>query len=287
MGRFSRFNGNIKPFAVGVAQTVIFPAAEIESTGVVDFQVAWSGANPAASIINRIRVRASGATLIDLPYTAFQAWQQRFFKSNTADVSADQILNIPFFLPDAPTMDEADRCQFPLGAQAQVELDLLAAVAAGSAIIGWTQTDIAPQYFPRCYSQPMNIPASVRNGKYSFSESGIIRGLIMPMVGIERCIATISGRNAYDLPGRSYSGLTFPRSILEDKDAAYATEVVTTPRALSVDLGIPAAFGSSFITLDTAGGWGGVTNELAIYAVDSQNVQAANPAASGGQNTRG
>lgn len=287
MGRFSRFNGNLKAFTAGVAQTIVFPAAEIESTGVVNFQVAWTGANPAASIINRVRVRSSGTTLIDLPYTAFQAWQQRFFKSNTADVSADQILNIPFFLPDAPTIEDADRCQFPLGAQAQVELDILAAVAAGSATIGWTQTDVAPQYFPRCYSQPMNIPASARNGKYSFSESGIIRGLIFPMVGVERAIATISGRNAFDLPGRSYSGLTFPRSILEDKDAAYTTEVVTTPRCLSVDLGIPAAFGSSFMTLDTAAGWAGVLNELAIYAVDLQSVQVANPAASGGQNTRG
>lgn len=287
MGRFSRFNGNTKAIANLVAQTIVFPAAEIESTGVVMFHLMWTGANPAATTVGRIRVRASGQTIIDLPLAGFLAWQQRFFKSNTADASADQVLNIPLFLPDAPTLEAADQCQFPLGAQAQVEIDLLAAVVTGVMTIGWTQTDVAPVYTPRCYSQPLNLPASIFNGKYSYSESGIIRGIILNTVGVNRAVATISGRNAWDLPGRQFGGATFPKSILEEKDAGYNVETQSNPKCLSVDLGIAAAFGSSFMSLDTGAGWAGTTNEVGIYAVDFQTVQAANPAGVGGQNNRG
>lgn len=289
MARWTRFSGVTKAITgAGAVQTVIFPPNEIESAGIVMVQVLWTGANNAltANKVNRFRIRASGQTIVDVSIPFLFAYLQRFNKANFPDLTGDQCLTFPFFLPDAPSEEQADICQFPTGSQMQVEVEFGTAAVAGVALCQFIQSDVVPIYTPRLYAFPLNFPAATRNQKYSFSDSGVVRGVILDQAGIDRAQLTISGRNAFEAPGRQFAALTWPTGGLERKEMPYNGTTTATPAMITSSLGIPAAYGSSYLTLDTGAGWAGATNELGLYTVDQQAIVAAAPASAGGSNSR-
>lgn len=288
MARWKRFSGVTKPIAgAGAVQTIIFPPNEIESAGICQVQILWTGANATltANKVNRVRVRASGQTIVDLTPAFLFAYLQRFTKANFPDLTGDQCLTIPFYLPDAPSEEQADACQFPVGAQMQVEVEFGTAAVAGVALCQFIQTDITPLWTPRIYAAPLNFTAgAVRNQKYSFAETGVVRGIILDQAGIDRAQLTISGRNAFEAPGRQFAGLTWPTGGLERFEMPYNGTTATTPAMLTSSLGIPAAYGSSYLTLDTGAAFAGPAAEMGIYAVDNQAAVAGGGA--GGSNGR-
>lgn len=269
MGRFYRFSGVQKAIANLVAQTIVFPAAEIESAGVVKYMIAISAGTIAD--INRVRVKAGGSNVVDIRRDHLQAFQQRFYRSNLPDATAGKLLTIPLNFPHAPTEDEQDLCQFPLGASAQVEIEFAATIVAGAAIIGYEMSDVDPLWTPRLYGSQMNIPASSTNAKYAFAESGIIAATVCSQTGISKSTLSVSSRNAMELPGPVYSGLALGNLI----DASQFDSDGNTSKTIlarACHLGIAAAQGSSQLMLDTSAAWPGVTEELTLWAIAPQGA---------------
>lgn len=269
MGRFYRFSGVQKQIANLVAQTVVFPAAEIESAGVVKYMVAISGGTLAD--ITRVRVKAGGANVVDIRRDHLQAFQQRFYRNNIPDATAGRLLTIPLNFPHAPTEDEQDLCQFPLGASAQVEVEFAATVVAGVAIIGYEMSDVDPLWTPRLYGSQMNVPASATNAKYAFSESGIVAATVNIQTGISKSTLSISSRNSMELPGPVYSGLVVG-NLLDASQFDSDGNTSKTILARACHLGIPASQGASQLMLDTSAAWPGVTEEFTLWAIAPQGA---------------
>jgi len=266
MSRKSDFLGTSKVIAATTAQTLTWTGTEIPYRGVIAYHFAMSDVGNIISDIDRIRVRSGGATIIDCARTHLQAWVQNIAKSNNGPQSAGQVLTIPLFDAMKPLREQQDVSQMPPDRQAQVEITTTAGTTAGTALLGWTITDAEPLMFPRFLSTQLNFPASTRNAQYSFAESGDIRGFTISTTGIDRLRFVVSGREATNAPGAQFAAVAFGDMFLEMNSLDSGT-VFTSPTFHRVELGIPAAPGSSYVQLDTGAAWAGVANEMALYSM--------------------
>ena len=270
MGRKASFQGSSKAFVATTAQTIVFTPTDIESAGCVQLMFALTGAANDIADFDRIRVRAGGDVIVDCSVLQLQAYQQRWSNRFVSNVAGDTAFSIPLNFLDAPrgmNGEPQDRCQFPPNREIQVELVTLATIpAAGTVICGWKQTDVPAEFFMRYYSSVLNLPASSRNVKYTFAEPGIVRGLTLPTAGIDRAELYVSDRTAWRLPGAQFGGVTIG-DLWSQKDFFEDGASVTAAKHRSVDLGIPAAAGSSYLVMDTGAAWAGATNEGAFYAI--------------------
>ena len=267
--RKATFQGSSKTIANLVVQTLVFTPQDLESAGLVQLMFATTGAANTASVVaDRIRVRAGGDVIIDCSWAQMQAFQQRWSNRFVANADADTTFSIPLNFLDAPrgmTGEQQDRCQFPPNREIQVELTTTAAAVTGTIMAGWKQTDRPAECFQRYYSSVLNIPGSATNARYNFAEPGILRGLTLPQANISRAELYVSDRQAWRLPGPTFAGGT-STDLLSQKDFFEDGVTETATKHHSVDLGIPAAAGSSYLLLDTAAGWS-TANEGAFYAV--------------------
>lgn len=272
MGRKASFQGSAKTVAATAVQTIVFTPTDIESAGCVQLMFAWTGAGNTNSDIDRIRVRAGGDILVDCSWFQLQAFQQRWSNRFVANADAGTAFSIPLNCLDCPRGmggEPQDRAQFPPQREIQVEIVTLNTTVAGTLTCGWKQTDVPAEFFIRYYSSVLNLPASSRNVKFPFVESGILRGLTLPTVGIDRAELIVSDRSAWRLPGAQFGGVA-TGDMLNEKDFFEDGTTEVGPPILkhhSVDLGIPAAAGSSSLIMDTGAGWLGVANEGAFYSV--------------------
>jgi hypothetical protein len=266
MARIHRFSGVQHALAAGVAQTVIFPSNEIEGAGVIAFNIHLNGAGNDLNDIDGVRVLASGDLIMDVSVAQLRTWIEGTHKTGFVQALTETVLHVPLYMPDLVDRDARDSCQFPAGAQPQVEVDMLATVAAGNAIISWTKTDQQPRLASRYYSSVLNIAASQNNARYPFSDGGIIRGVTYPTVGVSRARLVISDREAWRISGAQFLGATWgdfhPQIRMGEQPYT-----ILTPLFNPCSLGLPAAVGSSFLELDTGAAWVGVTNEIAIWSV--------------------
>jgi hypothetical protein len=283
MGRKASFQGSSKPVAAAAVQTVVFTPTDIESAGCVQlmFQLFGNAAPQPFSGIDRIRVRAGGDVIWDSTREQLQAYQQRWSNRFSFNADTEGTFSIPLNFLDAPrgmSGEHQDRCQFPPNREIQVEIVTLATVVVGSIVCGWKQTDIPAEFFPRYYSNVLNLPAGSRNVKYTFAEPGIVRGFTLPTAGVDRVELYISDRTAFRLPGSQFGAAVAANTgdMSRQKDFFECGQVdlgpaIGTTQHIAVDLGIPALAGSSYLLMDTiAGGatpWLGVTNEGVIYSI--------------------
>jgi hypothetical protein len=282
-GRTGNFAGNPKTINAG-AQTVIWSSSEIDSTGVIQFELSLAG-NGAANwqqlnFIDRVRVRAAGRPIIDVPLAVLQAYTAAYSEANYSDVnsgSANGALIIPLNLLDGPTMESRDQCQFPAGVEAQVEVVFTSSALAGQAILGWKTSVQVPRFFPRLISSAANwAAAAARAQKFAFSGDGIIRAIATLTAGIDRLECYVSGQRAFNKPGAVYgnpasAGATFSDMSVET-DVLEEGAQVGTYRFRKTDLLIAAAGGSSYVQADTLASYAGPAGEVCIYEL----VPAAN-----------
>ena len=264
MARSHRFSGVSKVIAATTTQTITFPANEIEGAGVVGYDILFQGGADIADV-ERIRVFASGDLILDMSPAQLRTWIEGTHRTGTVQPTTDTRLHIPLYMPDLVTRDERDGCQFPLGAQPQVEIDLLNTVPAGTAIIGWTKTDVAPMYASRLYSSVLNFSASQVNARYALQDGGVIKGIIINTVGVDRARLVLSDREVFRVPGPQFNGLTFGNDILALR-MNESPVTLTDPFFVPVSFGIPAAVGSSYLELDTGAAWAGVSNEIVVWS---------------------
>lgn len=267
MGRRANFFGAQKAITGGVIQTLTWTSSEIESAGVIEYIIGLAPAGNGLDDFTRFRMRASGATIIDCSIIALLSLQQRFVPNNTPNAATGNILNVPLFDVRAVIEDAQDLYQFPKGAEVQIELVTAATSVAGSAVIAWKSTNIEPAGYAKYLGRTLNIPASAAQAPYPFTEDGILHALTIPTLGIQIAELQVSGARAWRLPGGVFAGLAIG-DILASKDFLFDGSTVLAPvtKTISIDLGVPAATGSSAIILDTSAAWVGATNEGFFYS---------------------
>lgn len=272
MARRANFFGAAKTVLVTAAQTITFTSSEIDGAGVIAYFLSFGTAGNDYGDLDRVRVRAGSQILVDLTANELMAYNQCYSKSNFNETAAGvQTITIPLNLMDGPTDDARDQCQFPPGAEPLVEVVTLNTTVAGSILCGWETTNVAPKYFPRIISKSTVSPVSTKNNSLVFSDSGAIRGIIMPTAGVDRAELTVSGERAWVMPGTQYSAIAYG-DMLSQKDFDVFGLTSTPPVGIkyavhSCDLGLPAASGASNLIWDTGAGWT-ANSEIAIYSVD-------------------
>lgn len=275
MARRTNFNGTTQVINAGVAQILTWTASQIPSARVVAYHLTLQGAGNDLSDITRIRVSANGANIFNVTPLQLRAFWEHYSGGAIKYPATSQTLTIPFCLLDAPTPEQADICQFPTGAQAQVEISLAATAAAGVAILGWTETTIEPMLFPRLLASVLNIPASAALQRYNFQESGMVRGFQLPHTGIDRAKLTLAGQDFTYLPGLQFNGLANLGDMLFDAESLHGdgpgsagpVAAIAAEPFSRISAGIAAPIDSSYLELQTGAGWAGVANEMTLYAV--------------------
>lgn len=275
MARRTSFNGTSQTINAGVAQILTWTPSQIPSGRVVAYHLALQGAGNDLGDVTRIRVSANGANIINVTPLQLRAFWQSYSGGAIKYPATSQAITIPFCFLDAPTPEQADSCQFPVGAQAQVEVALAATAAAGVALLGWTETTIEPMFFPRLLASVLNIPASAALQRYNFQESGIVRGVQIPHTGVSRAKLTIAGQDFTYLPSLQFNGLANLGDMAYDAESltgegpgsAGPVAAIAAEPFSRVSAGVAAPIDSSYLELETGAGWAGVANEMTLYAV--------------------
>lgn len=266
MGRYVDWSAAPKVTAASVP--VQWTGNDIPANGVVAYHVEFTGAGMTYGDVTRIRVKSQGVTIIDLDNAHFTAFIQRFTKTNRVLAAADTFFTIPLWLPEkeAESDDEgADICQMPRGGAPTVELQIGAGGAAGTALIGYTVSDIAPKWYPVIVGSALQIAASTANGKYPLFEPGGVKAFSINTTGLDRVKLVLAGIQKYHSDG------VLAQAVQDDRNLA------TTLNPIWLDVGgrdlkglMSAPAGSSYLELATAAGWAGATNEGGIYALRPQ-----------------
>jgi hypothetical protein len=177
--------------------------------------------------------------------------------------------------------EEADAVQFPVGSNVTIEIVFNANAVAGSIFCSWTETDVHPRAYPKLYSSQMNIAATNTNGRYPFSEDGVIRGFGLETTGLARFRAVANGRQIYHAQGQPANSTTVTEDmlVLESEQVfglptpsvaagtAAQDNSVQDPTWIKVQAGETGSSGRTFVELGTTAAWSGATSELGIYAI--------------------
>jgi len=265
MTRVYDFSGSRKTIAATTAQTLIFNGSEIESQGVVAYHLLFDGAGNILSDVDAIRVKANGQTIIDVSEDELRAFYSRFAGFDLA-ASATRF-TIPFYSLEAPNEALADVSQFPVGAEATIEVDMNTGSAAGGLKCAWTKSDVAPQMYPSLIAQQMGIGASAQNERFSFSTTGILQGFGIANDGtteIGRLKLVLSGIQVLHAPGTEYIAAGVHTDGLAELQAYTGREDVTNPLFIKLNTGIAAAYGSSYFELTTGASWA-ATKRVVLY----------------------
>jgi hypothetical protein len=254
------------PITATTAQTLTFTQSDIPSEQIVAYHFAFTGTGNDLGMVERIRVMANGSPIINCDRTSLIALFNTFTMDRALMQATDTRFTIPLYLMDAYGQDAQDISQFPRQASVQIEIQTDATTGAGRCFCGWTETDMDGALFPRILGSQMNIPASSANARYNFGESGVVRGVYVPHAGLQRLRVVVGGRQAVHGPSLDYLSAATGDMLAEYLRGDGAGQNPTVPFQ-RIDLEDPAPISSSYLELETGGGWGGITNEATIYAL--------------------
>lgn len=274
MVRRTDFNGQTRAVVASATQTLVWTNSDIASERVIAYHISITGTTVDLSMLDRIRLSANGSNIVNITPLQLRAFWQSY-SGGRYKLAADAVnFTIPLLLLDSPTPDSQDISQFPIRSQVQLELVFTTGVAETATVfIGWTETSVAPQVFPRILASAMNIGASVSLQRFNFQENGIIRGIGMPHTGIDRAKIALGNEEFTFVPSEEFVGLAAAGDMLFEVESLYgngpgsAGTPLTTDAISRITAGISAPVDGSFIELQTGAGWAGVANEAVIYAV--------------------
>ena len=272
MARTFGYSGKTQTIAATTAQTVTFNSSDFNPNGAVAFHFALTGTNTLAQV-TRIRVKANGETVVDIATAHFRAFLDRFTLSQAAPATTRAAFTLPLNVPDSADAEKADLCGWPTGAECQIELTTDATTGAGLAMLGWTRSTVAPLYYSSLIGRPLNIAASQTNAQYNVSQRGMIQGLSLNTVGLDRAKLVLSDQEVMLLPGAQYLGAATGDLFREAStiySGTFSATGVANPAWIKMDGGLEARQGSSYLELSTGAAWAGVTNEATLWSLIGQ-----------------
>jgi len=259
MAIFRNYNAGARAIAPGVAQTVVWNSSDIPGTGVSAYHIDMTGAGNDFANVTRVRIKAAGQTIWDVNGPHIQSMIQRLGRSNLAPAAADTNFVLPLYKEDYGDNEGMKFLGgFPRGLAPTLEIDVDAAVAAGNAFCGWSQSDQPFAFYTKYIGSQTNIAAGVVNGRVPLTQDGIIRGISINSVGLLRLKIQMSGVQLMNLSAAQIQA--YQR--LEN------TAVVVDPVFIPIEFPFAAVGGDSYFEIDTQGGvWVGPTNEITVYSV--------------------
>lgn len=294
MGRKYDYYSATKTFSSN--QTVTFSAGEIPSAGVVAYHLTFDDAAAAGTVnsdATRVRVKANGVLIVDMPGTMLFALNQRFGSghpsygdkaltnlSSAGAADLHQRFTIPLFDVCDPDKERRDMTQFPPGAGVTVEVAWGTVTASSTCTIGWSETDMPARAYPKFISQAMNVAINQTNARFSFADEGLIKAIGLNAKGCRRARLVLSGEQVLHLGGHLTDDANDINSMLlevnqldnryGDTDTAATAQTGSTridPTWIEV-LPRPAGSGRTFVELATWSGtsWAGAANEFAYFA---------------------
>lgn len=278
-------NGVVKTLAAG-AQKIAFVGGELPpgtrgangASSLIKHCVSLQGsggANNLFSYIDRIRVKANGVPIWDIDREFYGAWIERHMAcTDYSPGSSATKFTLYYNDPSQATNELADASScFPYDATPTIEFDFNASTLAGKLLVQSVFSDREAPFYPSMFGNAMNIPGSSTSGFFQYTEEGLVRGLAMKHAGIDRVQLTCSDIDLYNGAGPAYGGAAstnlFGNPIVETQaDELY---VVNYANHVWFEVhGVPAQFGRSNVKMVTTSDWGGVGNELTIYAMRAQ-----------------
>jgi hypothetical protein len=280
-GRTYDYKAEIATIGAGAGQ-ITFNPQQTMGDYVAETQIAIA---PAAGATNqdigrftRFQFSAAGVPIFTWTLDQLRAYVERFSRSNWVTPLTETTITIPWCLLDAPTLYDADACQFPLGAGMSVQIQYGAnggggGAATGSATIMMSHSFATrePEFYPIFKSDQMNIQAGpvggIGAGLYPFVEPGEVRAITFPTTGIHEMRLQLSGELVVKLPGPA--NLSAPANLIRETQQLRNGPVSFSPLCFATPFGLSAGYERSFLALDVANSWAGPANELGIYAIRS------------------
>jgi len=290
MARTHSFSPAVKSLTLGATNTVVWNPAEIDSAGVIAFHLLidsnnTTGTAVTASVIDRIRIKANGQTVIDITGLQLRAYQERFSPKGGSDVDSASYLTIPVNSLDAKSDDDGDRCQFMPGASATCEVTTSALPAAGSGSpsaalrLGWSKTTVAPEFYMTLLSNQCNITTNQTNARVPLGGPGFVQGIGLNTVGLNRVRMILSGLEVANVSGAQYNTAgtsgDMLRAISSLYDGVDDVSEITTYQYTKLAQGLEANPATSWLELTTGAGWGGASNEISLYTLVPVQPQRA------------
>ena len=251
------YNAQTKTIANATVQTLSWGASEIAGDGSAAYYCTLTGTNDDYGSVSRFRVKAGGQLIVDVANAHLTAFIQRMSTSKWAMAAADTGFSVPLYTLDAKGIEERYACGFPIGQSPTCELVLDGTGAAGTALLGWRLYEGTPAFYPLLLGSQLNIAASSTNARFPITQGGLLRGFSIATTGLDRCRLVINGKQLFNMPGTQLQ----QAQAMEGQDGGSTNQLFFKVAEM-----VPITAGNSFVEIDTAAGWGGVTNEITLYS---------------------
>jgi hypothetical protein len=231
------------------------------------FSASAAGGGLASLAVNLIRIKADGELVVDLAWDELIAFTEAWGSSHHNLGTAPQRYMVPFFLPDAPTPEDADICGFPYGAKCTVEL-FTGSSGAGTITIGWLKATRRPGVQPRLLGSAANIALSQTSRQYTLplSRGDTLRAFSINNTGLTRLQAFLRGQMVVNVTGaKSTEGSLLTATGLFSGPLTNVNPVWTT-----VPFNVSASSDDAYLQVDTGDDWAGTANRIAVYSVRQQ-----------------
>lgn len=276
------YKQEVATMPVGTGQIFFNPQQTIAdhvSMVIVSIQPVGAATNQDVGRFQRFQISAGGVPIFTWTMNQLRAYVQRFSKSNWVPPitgAGSDTLTIPFCFLDAPTIEEQDACQFPLGAGMSFSIQYGANGGSGNPATGdarvmlsYVIADRDPEFFPVMLTDQMNIQPGPVNGTgpgvYPLVEPGDLRAILTPTVGIAELRLQLNAKLLMQLPGPA--NLSAAANALRESQQMANGAVTFEPLCIATPFHRSAGYERSFLALDVANNWAGPANELGIYAV--------------------
>lgn len=248
------FNAGGQTVLAAAAQTVVFNASEIASDSVAAYYITVDNGD-VLTTIDRVRVKAAGATILDMSIAELAAYWQRASRSNfTVNTAVDTSLTIPLYTLDAKGA-ERYASGFPRGQAATVEVVRNATGAAGTMFCGWRLYNQPFPFYTVATGTQTNAPAGSINFRVPLNAAGLLRFYGLNITGLDRLRLVVNGQQLVDMSGAQL----LESQQMEGLDGGTAGDFMT----FKLDEMIPITAGNSYAELQTDPVlWAGATNEL-------------------------
>lgn len=244
------FDGGGQTVAAG-AGVVVFNASTIASDSVACYVI--TGPDPLTAY-DRVRVKAAGATILDMSIEELAAYWQRASRANfTVNTAVDQSMVIPLYTLDGKGA-ERYASGFPRGQAATVEVVRNATATAGTLFCGWRLYNQPFPFYTVATGTQSNAPAASVNFRVPLNAAGLLRFYGLNVTGLDLIRLVVNGQQITLLDGPQL----LASQQMEGLDGGTGGDFMV----FKLDEMIPITAGNSYIEISTNALWAGPQNEV-------------------------
>ncbi len=183
-------NNTSKVIAAASATTYGWTSAELPGSPAPGpylnrFYVVTTGANNSlSSAVTRVRVKANGQEIWNVPSAHLRSMIEALAPSNTIPPAARLRWTVPQDLLGRYTRDQY-ACAFPINAAPAFEFDVDATASAGTAVVGWQTARTRPTHWSKFLAKASGVGPNANPGRVTIDlpPGEMLYGIALPLVG--------------------------------------------------------------------------------------------------------